>query len=212
MIYDSFKRCFDIFAALFGLIILSPILIVSAVLVKITSEGPILVEESNRVGKNGKIFRMYKFRTMLKNSHQLLRNEPGMKDLLEEYKKNSFKLTQDPRVTPLGRILRRASLDELPQFLNILKGEMSLVGPRAYYPDELEEQKKNFPACADSIGQTLKVRPGMTGLWQVSGRSRIGFEQRIEMDAHYAKARSLLLDLKIIFKTPLALLQGEGFR
>ncbi|HSX57890.1 MAG TPA: sugar transferase [Candidatus Saccharimonadales bacterium] len=212
MVYDFVKLCFDIFAALFGLIILSPILIVCALLVKITSEGPILVEESNRVGKNGKIFRMYKFRTMVKNSHQMLRSEPKMKELLEEYKKNSFKLSADPRVTPIGKFLRRASLDELPQFLNILKGEMSLIGPRAYYPDELEEQKKNYPNCSQFIAESLSVKPGMTGLWQVSGRSRIGFEQRIQMDASYAKAKSILLDLKILLKTPFALFQGEGFR
>lgn len=210
MVYDFVKRFIDLIGASLGLILFSPILILTALLIKITSVGPIFVEHSDRLGKNEKIFRMLKFRTMLKNSHQLIRTDPKYSQLLDEYKKNSFKLANDPRVTPVGKFLRRASIDELPQLFNVLRNEMSLVGPRAYYPDELEEQKKKFPKCTSYIRTALKVKPGMTGLWQVSGRSQILFEKRIEMDATYAEKKSLLLDLYIVLKTPLAILKGEG--
>ncbi len=210
MIYDFLKRVLDLAGALICLVILSPILIAALIAVRITSEGPILVELSNRVGKNSRFFRMYKFRSMIKDSHKLIRTDPKYKSLLDEYKNNSFKLKSDPRITSVGGFLRRFSIDELPQLLNVLKGDMSLIGPRALYPDELFEQKKKFPQCESMISQALSVRPGMTGLWQVSGRSKIGFEKRIEMDATYAKSRSLLLDLKILLKTPWAIFVGEG--
>jgi undecaprenyl-phosphate galactose phosphotransferase len=146
---------------------------------------------------------------MIANSHKLIRTDPKFKKLFEEYKKN-YKLDNDPRVTTIGKFLRKTSIDEFPQFFNVLKGEMSIVGPRAYYPDELEEQKKKFPGCEKLINEALKAKPGITGLWQVSGRSRLGFEKRIALDARYANARSLLLDLKIILKTPFAVINGEG--
>lgn len=210
MIYDFTKRLFDILGALICLLMLSPLIILTALLVKISSEGPLFVEISDRVGKNGKKFRMYKFRSMIKDSHKKLRTDPKFKKLLDQYKDNSFKLDNDPRVTPIGRFLRRFSLDELPQLFNVLKGEMSLIGPRAYYPDELEEQRSKYPSCNENIETALGIRPGMTGLWQTSGRSRVGFEKRIELDAHYAKSHSILLDLTILLKTPWAVFAGEG--
>lgn len=210
MLYDFAKRFLDVLGAVVGLILFSPVLVISAILIKLTSEGPIFVEHSDRVGKNGSIFRMLKFRTMVKNSHQLIRTDPKFKKLFSEYKDNSFKLVNDPRVTKIGGFLRKASIDELPQFFNVIAGDMSLVGPRAYYPDELEEQKKKFPRCREFVKEALKVKPGMTGLWQVSGRSQIGFEKRIEMDAKYSTQRSLLSDLRIILETPQAILKGEG--
>jgi lipopolysaccharide/colanic/teichoic acid biosynthesis glycosyltransferase len=210
MVYYFVKRLVDVFGAAFGLIVFSPLLLLISFLIKLSSDGPVFVENSNRVGKGGKVFRMWKFRTMVKNSHELIRTDPKYKDLLQEYKKNSFKLDNDPRVTPLGRLLRRTSLDEIPQFLNVLFSEMSLIGPRAYYPDELEEQSKKHPQLKEFIDTALKVKPGMTGLWQVSGRSDVGFERRIQMDASYAKNRSVLVDLSILFRTPVAVFKGEG--
>ncbi len=209
MAYLFTKRLLDLVAATFGLIIFSPLLVITAILVKLSSEGPVLVENSSRVGKNNKLFRMYKFRSMIKDAHNALRKNPELKEFYEKYRQNSFKLDEDPRVTKIGSFLRKTSIDELPQFLNVLKGEMSLIGPRAYYPDELEEQRKNFPQCQKFIDQALTAKPGMTGLWQVSGRSEVGFEKRIEMDAIYAQTRSLLQDLIILVKTPLAVFRGE---
>ncbi len=210
MLYEFVKRCVDIFGSLVGLLLFSPVIVISAFLIKITSEGSVFVEHSDRIGQDEKVFRMLKFRTMVKNSHDLIRTDPKYKELLDQYKRNSFKLANDPRVTPVGRVLRRASIDELPQFLNVLVGQMSLVGPRAYYPDELAEQKDKFPSCKEFIKKALTVKPGMTGLWQVSGRSEVGFEKRIEMDASYAQRKSLLLDLLILCKTPKAVMKGEG--
>lgn len=143
MVYDFVKRVLDIIGALTGLIVFSPIFVLIPLLIKLTSEGPVFVENSDRVGKDEAIFRMLKFRTMVKNSHLLIRTDPKYRELLTMYKDNSFKLSNDPRVTPLGKILRRTSIDELPQFLNVLLGKMSLVGPRAYYPDELASQRKS---------------------------------------------------------------------
>lgn len=210
MAYDLIKRTLDVIGATLLLVILSPILVLAAVLIKFTSTGPIFVEQSDRVGQNRRLFRMYKFRSMIKNSHDLLRTDPKFKKLLEEYKDNSFKLGKDPRVTAVGSFLRRFSIDELPQLINVIKGEMSLIGPRAYYPDELSEQQNKYPNCKTKIILALTIKPGMTGLWQVSGRSKIGFEKRIDLDSTYAKSKSLLLDLKIALKTPLAVFSGEG--
>jgi len=210
MLYHFLKRLIDIFGASLGLIIFSPIMIAAAIAIKLTSDGPVLVEYSDRVGKRGKTFRMYKFRSMIKDSHHLLRTDPRFKKLFEEYKKGDFKLKKDPRITSVGSILRKTSIDELPQLFNVLKNEMSLVGPRAYYFDELEEQKRKFPDCKDLIEQALEAKPGITGLWQVSGRSKIGFRERIKLDAYYANSKSLFLDFKILLKTPFAVWRGEG--
>jgi lipopolysaccharide/colanic/teichoic acid biosynthesis glycosyltransferase len=210
MVYSFLKRTLDVIGAGSGLIIFSPILLTAAVIIKLTSEGPLLVEASSRVGENGKVFRMYKFRSMIKDAHNLIRTDPKFAALYEQYKKNSFKLESDPRITPVGRVLRSTSIDEFPQFINVLKGDMSLVGPRAFYPDELEENKELYPRTKPWIDQALRAKPGITGLWQVSGRSKIGFEKRIEIDASYAKSRSLALDLKILLKTPLVVFKRDG--
>jgi len=147
---------------------------------------------------------------MIPNAHQLLQTDPRFRKLLEEYKKSSYKLHNDPRVTKVGKFLRKHSLDEIPQFVNVLKGEMSLVGPRAYYPFELEEQQEKYPLTKQLVKEVLEVKPGITGPWQVSGRSEINFDKRIEMDAKYARRRSLLYDLIILAKTPLAMITGKG--
>ena len=210
MLYSIFKRVFDIVFSAVCLIVFSPLLLIAAIAIKLTSEGPILVEHSDRVGKKGKIFRMYKFRSMVKNAHSRLRSDPKFANLYEQYKKSGFKLEKDPRVTKVGRFLRQTSIDEFPQFFNVIVGDMSFIGPRAYYSDEIEENKKNFPQTVSLINESMQVKPGITGLWQVSGRSKIGFEKRIELDAQYARAKSFWLDLKILLKTPIAVLKRDG--
>jgi lipopolysaccharide/colanic/teichoic acid biosynthesis glycosyltransferase len=131
-------------------------------------------------------------------------------ELYEEYKRNSYKLENDPRIIRGGKFIRRTSIDELPQFINIFKGEMSLVGPRAYFPFELRDQQIEFPETKPYVEKLLTVKPGVTGPWQVGGRSKIGFVERTKMDAAYAERRSVLYDLYIILKTPLAVVQQRG--
>lgn len=207
MIYDLFKRLVDIIGSILALIILSPFLLLVATFIKLDSKGPVFADTPMRVGRNGRLFRIYKFRSMVQNAHAILERNPK---LLEEYKRNSYKIFNDPRVTKIGKFLRRFSIDEFPQFLNILKGEMSLVGPRAYYPYELEEQQKNYPESRKFVKIILSGNPGVTGLWQVSGRSEINFDERVKMDAKYVKRRSLLYDFWIMLKTIPAVISGRG--
>ncbi len=210
LFYEFFKRIIDILLSLVLTIIFSPVILVVAIAIKLDSRGPILADTPERVGKSGKLFKMYKFRSMVENAHDLLRENPRFSRLYKEYMYGSYKLKDDPRVTRVGRFIRKFSLDEVPQFFNILKGEMSLVGPRAYYPDELQEQQKKYPKTEKSVKIVLSVKPGLTGYWQVSGRSEINFDKRIEMDASYVRKRSILYDLWIILKTPWAMLSGKG--
>jgi lipopolysaccharide/colanic/teichoic acid biosynthesis glycosyltransferase len=204
------KRLMDIFASIFLLVFFSPIIIAVSIAIKLDSAGPILADTPKRVGKNGKLFKMYKFRSMVENAHELLRENPKYSNLYVAYKKGSYKLKDDPRITRVGYFIRKHSLDEIPQALNIFKGEMSLVGPRAYYPDELRDQQKKYPHTIDSVKIVLSVKPGVTGFWQVSGRSEINFDKRIKMDASYVKKRSLPYDLWIVAKTPWAMVTGRG--
>jgi len=208
--YEAAKRLLDIVFSLFLLIIFSPIILITAITIKIDSRGPILADTPERVGKNGKPFKMYKFRSMIENAHEILRENPKFARYYSEYRKGSYKLKDDPRITKMGHFIRKHSLDEVPQFLNILYGDMSLVGPRAYYPDELREQQKKYPNTRDSVKVVLSVKPGLTGYWQVSGRSEINFDKRIEMDAQYVRRRSIIYDLVIILKTPWAMISGKG--
>lgn len=204
------KRVIDIAMALALLIIFFPICVVVAIAIKLTSPGPIFADVPERVGQNGKRFKMFKFRSMIMNAHTLLRTDPRFKELFEEYKKGSYKLPHDPRVTKIGKFIRKHSIDEIPQILNVIRGEMSVVGPRAYYPDELENQQEQFPHVKTLVNKVLSVRPGITGLWQVSGRSEINFDERIVIDAKYVDTISLFKDLKIMIKTPLIMLTGKG--
>lgn len=208
--YFFLKRMIDIFGAIFLLILFLPIILVVVILIKLDSPGPVFADVPERLGKNKKKFKMYKFRSMIVNAHYLLRTNPKFKLLYEEYKKGSYKLKNDPRVTRFGRFIRKHSLDEIPQLINVLKGDMSLVGPRAYYPDEYKEQLKKYPHCKKYFEKVFQIKPGITGLWQVSGRSDINFEKRIEMDSYYADNLSLWLDLKIILKTPWVMITGKG--
>lgn len=208
--YESLKRIMDIILAFLLLLLFLPILIIVILAIVIDSPGPILADTPERVGKNGRPFKMYKFRSMVPNAHEILRQNPKFAILLSEYKRGSYKLKNDPRVTNVGRFLRKYSLDEVPQFINVLSGEMSLVGPRAYYPDELREQQEKYPNTQKSVKIVLSVKPGITGYWQVSGRSEINFDKRIKMDANYVRKRSILYDLYIISKTPWAMISGKG--
>lgn len=207
MFYDTIKRLMDLLGGFLGLIIFSPVLLGVSLAIKIDSLGPVMADTPMRVGKNGKLFKMYKFRSMVVGAQDLLQKNP---ELLKEYKKNSYKLHNDPRVTNVGKFIRKFSIDEFPQLVNIIKGEMSLVGPRAYYPFELEEQQKKYPKSRDFVKVILSSKPGATGVWQVSGRSQINFDKRVEMDAQYVQRRSVFYDVYLILKTVPAVLFGRG--
>lgn len=208
--YSSIKRILDIFFSLIFLVIFSPVILIAIIAIKLDSRGPIFADTPMRVGENGRLFRMYKFRSMVQNAHQILLSEPKYKKYYEEYKKSGYKLKNDPRITKIGKFLRKYSIDEIPQFINVLRGEMSIVGPRAYYPDELESQQKNYPNTKDAVKIVLSVKPGITGVWQVSARGDINFDKRIQMDATYAKKQSILYDLYLMLRTPFAMLSGRG--
>lgn len=214
MFYDFAKRTVDIIGAIIALLLFSPVFILTIILIKLTSAGPTFYNPT-RVGRDGHLFKMLKFRSMYmykikgKPVHAEKYLQTNSK-LLAQYQKGSFKLQKDPRITPVGKILRRLSLDELPQLINVLIGDMSLAGPRAYQPDELSHQQKVYPQTRQFVRIILQARPGASGPWQVSGRSFINFDKRVQMDAVYINRRSILYDLWIIIKTPIAMLTGKG--
>lgn len=210
MIYDFLKRLIDIVCSIFLGILFLPICILTAIAIKIETSGPVFADTPERVGKGGKPFKIFKFRSMVQNAHILLRADPKFKKLYEQYKRNSYKLKEDPRVTKVGRFIRKHSIDEVPQLINILKGQMSLVGPRPYYFDELKNQQKKYPKTKELAKKVLKVKPGITGAWQVSGRSEVNFDKRIQMDAGYAERRSIWFDILILLKTPWVMISGKG--
>lgn len=205
-----FKRGLDVVLTIILLIIFLPICLIVALVIKLDSKGPIFADVPERVGTDGKLFKMYKFRSMIVNAHFILRNHKKFQALYQEYKKSSFKLKKDPRITRIGGFIRKHSFDEIPQLINVLKGEMSIVGPRAYYPDELSDQQKKYPHTKELVKKVLSVAPGITGLWQISGRSEINFDKRIAIDADYIDGISLKKDLLIIAKTPWAMITGRG--
>jgi lipopolysaccharide/colanic/teichoic acid biosynthesis glycosyltransferase len=208
--YSNSKRILDIITSIALAIGFIPVCILAAIAIKLDSPGPIFADTPERVGKNGRRFKMYKFRSMVVNAHDLLRKDPKLKKLYQRYKKNSYKLTEDPRVTRVGKFIRKHSIDEIPQLLNVLKGDMSLIGPRAYYSDELSAQQKKFPHTKKLVRKVLSIKPGITGVWQVSGRSTVNFDKRIAMDAEYVDKQSLLYDIIILLKTPWAMVSGRG--
>lgn len=210
MIYEKIKGIMDIISAIILGILFLPICTVVALAIKLDSVGPVFADTPKRVGKGGKLFKMYKFRSMVESAHKILRTNVKYKRLFAKYKRNSYKLEEDPRITRVGKFIRKHSLDEIPQIINVLRGEMSLVGPRAYYPDELSEQQKKYPKTQDLVKVVLSANPGITGFWQVSGRSEVNFDKRIAMDASYVQRKSLLEDFIIILKTPWAMISGKG--
>ncbi|WP_373529648.1 sugar transferase [Nostoc sp.] len=187
------KRLFDIVFSLSVLILFFPVYLILALLIAFSSDGPIFYIQE-RVGKNYKPFNCIKFRTMVSNADEILVQMMETSPQLRQEFESSFKLKQDPRITKIGRFLRITSLDEFPQFWNVLKGDMSVVGPRPLVAEEL-------PKYGCHIDEILKIRPGITGLWQVSGRNDIPYPRRVQIDLHYVKCRNFWLDLWIILKT-----------
>jgi exopolysaccharide production protein ExoY len=200
--FDSTKRIIDILGSVIGIILTLPIFIlILGFYLFGSNKGPILFKQT-RIGKNGKKFYIYKFRSMIINAEEKLKTN---KSLYEKYIRNNFKLEpeEDPRITQFGQFLRKTSLDELPQFINVLKGEMSLVGPRPVVVEELNEYK-------DKKNEFLSVKPGITGYWQVCGRSEVGYPERVNIELYYVYNRSLMLDIKILFKTVIQVLLRKG--
>lgn len=208
--YTFLKRLIDLSGSIVLGMVFLPISVLVAIAIVFDSPGPVFADTPQRVGKGGKPFKLFKFRSMIVNAHVKLRTDPKLKKLYQEYKRNSYKLKEDPRVTSVGRFIRKHSLDEIPQFLNVLKGDMSLVGPRPYYADELVEQQRKYPHTKHLVKVVLSSRPGITGYWQVSGRSEVNFDKRIKLDADYVLKRSLILDLYILLKSPWAMISGRG--
>lgn len=198
-IYKYLKRFSDIVLATIGLIVLSPVFLIIAILIKTTSKGKVFFKHK-RIGKNGKEIYIYKFRTMVDNAEDLIKKFTP--EQLKEFKEN-FKLENDPRVTKIGRILRKTSLDELPQLFNIIKGDISIIGPRPIITDELEKYGMNKD-------KFLSIKPGLTGYWAANGRSDTTYEQRMEMELYYVDNMSFKLDVKIFFKTILSVIKREG--
>ena len=196
------KRFMDLFVVIIGGLILLPFLLFIALLIKIDSPGPVLYKQK-RLGKNGKYFYTYKFRSMATDAAEKLQNLLDANPELKEEWEKTHKLQNDPRITKLGNILRRTSIDEFPQFINILKGEMSLVGPRPIVDEEAEKYGEDF-------NRVFTVTPGLTGMWQVSGRSDANYTERVSYDIYYLQSWSVWLDMWIIFKTFGVVLQGRG--
>lgn len=198
--YYFLKRAIDIVCSAAGIILMSPIMLITAIAVKLDSKGPVIFSQE-RVGLNGKEFKMYKFRSMVCNAEDLLCR---LKDK-NEMSGPVFKITKDPRITRVGRFIRRTSLDELPQLFNVLKGEMSLVGPRPNLPREVCKY-------TDFQKQKLLVKPGLTCYWQVMGRSSIDFEDWMKLDVKYVHERNTWIDIKLIFRTVKVLFGDENAR
>jgi len=204
--YKVLKRLLDVIGSMMGIILYLPIFIIISICIKLTSRGPILFSQT-RLGENAKPFRFYKFRTMYVPNDRIYDQE-FVKNLIDgKYGKigenPTDKLKHDPRVTPFGRLLRVTSLDELPQLLNVLKGDLSLVGPRPPLPYEYDNYQEWHK-------ERLSIKPGITGLWQVTGRSSTTFDEMVKLDIEYAKKQSLILDIKILIKTMYMVISGKG--
>lgn len=198
MLYKAVKRLFDIVASLTALIILSPIFLITAVAILMEDGGPVFFVQL-RAGRDMKPFKMYKFRSMFKNAEELFKQMQEQ----NEQTGHAFKIKNDPRITKVGRFIRKYSIDELPQLINILKGDMSIVGPRPILPFQMEE-------CNEYQRQRLIVRPGLTCYWQIGGRSDIEWDEWVELDLQYIKDMSVVTDAVMIAKTIPAVFKGEG--
>ncbi|ENZ03201.1 sugar transferase [Clostridium thermobutyricum] len=187
--YEVVKRISDIFLSLIGLIILSPILLIVAIAIKLESQGPLIFSQE-RVGKDRKNFKMYKFRSMVVNAEEIKKKLKHKNEMSGPM----FKMKDDPRITRVGKFIRKTSIDELPQLVNVIKGDMSLVGPRPSLPEEVKEFEP-------WMMKRFEVKPGLTCYWQVNGRNKIGFEDWMKLDIYYVNNRSVAVDTKLIFKT-----------
>ncbi|KKU46958.1 MAG: Undecaprenyl-phosphate galactosephosphotransferase [Microgenomates group bacterium GW2011_GWA2_46_7] len=199
------KRVLDVVVATTLAIVFLPVWLTVPLLIVLSSPGPIIYRHK-RIGQNGKTFHMYKFRSMVVGADDILHKKD--KKLLKKFKKLDWKLEakDDPRITSLGRILRALTIDEFPQLYNVLVGDMSMVGPRAYLERELKEQIKKYPGTKKLMDIVITAKPGITGLWQVSGRNEISFDKRAALDAQYVHTRSFWNDLVILWKTPQAMI------
>ena len=200
-VYIGFKRILDIIISFAGMIILAPVFLIIAMIIKFDSKGPVFFVHK-RIGKDGKEIGIYKFRTMVDNAEDLI------KEFTEEQQKEfreCYKLQHDPRVTKMGNFLRKTSLDELPQILNVFKGELSIIGPRPVIEEELEKFGKNKY-------KFISVKPGLTGYWAANGRSDTTYAERVQMELYYIDNMSLKLDIQIFFKTIIAVIRKEGAR
>lgn len=200
--YSFLKRAIDITASATALLLLSPVFLATSLAIRKDSDGPAMFTQK-RIGKNGKLFEIYKFRTMVpdadKKLYELLEQD---EEAREEYKINK-KLKNDPRITKVGNFLRKTSIDELPQLINVLKGDMSLVGPRPYLPREIDDMGNYYDSIVES-------KPGITGLWQVSGRSNTTFEERLEYDLKYNEEKGFMYDMGLLTKTVGVVLKKDG--
>ena len=203
--YDAGKRLVDLVVSSTLALLFLPLWVLIPVLIKMDSRGRAIFSQP-RVGKDGKLFEILKFRSMVIDADELLWKNPKYSSLKEEFSRRDWKLPNDPRITMVGRILRRLSFDEFPQVFNVLRGEMSIVGPRAYRPQELVDQQKKYPGTKKLIKKALTIKPGITGLWQVSGRNDVPFDKRVMIDAEYAGRKSLGEDVKILLRTPMAMI------
>lgn len=187
--YEVIKRVIDVVCSFVGVLVLSPLFVVIAIIIKFTSKGPVFFSQK-RVGRDGKEFKMYKFRSMVVNAEELKEKLVAQNEMSGPM----FKMKDDPRVTKVGKFIRKTSIDELPQLFNVLKGDMSLVGPRPSLPKEVAQFE-------DWMYRRLEVKPGLTCYWQVSGRNNIDFEDWMKLDIKYVDERSTWIDIKLIFKT-----------
>ncbi len=202
-LYLFAKRCFDIIVGFLGCLLLIPVSVIIKIVNVCHGDFGKIFFTQERVGKNGKLFKFYKYRSMVPNAdkvlEELLANDEA---LAKEYKRNK-KLNNDPRITPAGKIIRKLSIDELPQFINVLNGTMSLIGNRPYLPREI-------PDMGESFDEIVSTKPGITGFWQVSGRNEIPFFRRLELESYYSRHHGMLMDIKIFFKTFKVVFFGRG--
>lgn len=202
-IYLFTKRAFDIVGSLLGLLVIWPVLLIIAIIIKLDSKGPVFLKNYKRIGKNGRMFQIYKFRSMVDHAEdvlfEMMEKDP---EIREEYMTNK-KLKNDPRITKVGKFIRKTSLDELPQLINILLGDMTFVGPRPYMAMEIPDMS----VCYNTI---IKMTPGLTGPWQVGGRSNTSFQERCIMDVKYYRERSIKTDIKILLKTVTTVISKTG--
>ncbi len=203
MHYDQQKRILDITVALILMIVFLPVWVLVPLMVYLDSGTPILFKHK-RIGQKGKEFELFKFRSMIQNADDILHKHN--KGLLKKFKQGDWKIENDPRITKLGKALRSLTIDEFPQLYNVIRGEMSMVGPRAYVKKELDEQTEKYPETKKYKDLILSVKPGITGPWQTSGRNEVPFNIRAKMDAEYAKNKSIMTDIKILVKTPQAMI------
>lgn len=206
MNYLLFKRIFDIVFALLFFVLLSPIYLITAVVIYLGDfHNPFY--KHLRVGKNRKQFDFYKFRSMVANADDILFKDP---EFLKKMRSGTNKVIDDPRITKFGRFIRKYSIDEFPQMLNVIKGDMSVIGPRALRPDEFAGYESLSSENKQKLDLLATVKPGISGYWQVNGRSNVDFERRMELECYYARNISFKLDFEIILKTPMTMIKGEG--